>query len=229
MDPVLAKLAEDMQKLASQWIPRSYQLGKEKGQRRYNVIRPWGDRDNVNVALLLEAHSHQLAKTMAGMEIATAAGSSLSTLLEGLAGRSATWSWVLSPALAMGLASYVDETRAEIGQAEAIPANDIGVIWLTAEDQRVCSKCLYLAGRWFDARTAYDIAARIHPGCRCPAHFDVGTPDEAMVGPLETYRPGTAQEVYQNLHISELAGARVKRARRMNTPPANDLGVMRGN
>lgn len=216
MNPVLAQLAENMQKLASQHIPKAYRLGKEKGQRKYGISPLWGDRDNVNVSLLLNRHSQELAKTMTTMEAVVASGVSLDAVIEHLIGRSGAWSWVLSPALAMGLASYVDETRKEIAQAEAIPSNDIGIIWLTAEDQRVCSKCLYLAGRWFDAKTAYEIAARIHPGCRCPANFDVGTPGEAMVGPLESYHPGTAQDVYRDLHIAELAGDRVKRARRLN-------------
>jgi hypothetical protein len=90
---------------------------------------------------------------------------------------------------------------------------DIGIIWYTAEDSKVCPRCQYLAGRWFDAKEAYDIASKFHPHCRCPAHFDVGTPDEALVGPIPDYKPGTAQDVYRDLGIEGLISKRISRAR----------------
>ncbi|WP_303677625.1 hypothetical protein [Dehalococcoides mccartyi] len=197
-----------MQTLATRYIPQAYQLGKIKVQQKYGVVVPWGDKDNVNIELLLTRHAEELSRTMANMEQLAAEGRPLSELIDNLIKRASSWSWVLSPALSMGTAAYIDSARSEISEIDDVEPNDIGIIWLTAEDSRVCPKCLLLAGRWFDAREAYHIAATIHPGCRCSAHFDVGTPDTAMVGPLEGYRPGMAQDVYRDLNIAGQAQAR---------------------
>ena len=82
--------------------------------------------------------------------------------------------------------------------------NDIGVIWYNCEDEEVCEKCHYLAGRWFDAKDAYLIASQIHEGCRCKDCFDVGIPSEALVGPIPGYKPGTKQHIHQDLNIDRL-------------------------
>jgi hypothetical protein len=111
----------------------------------------------------------------------------------------------------MGMATATDESRNEIARQENIPASDIGIIWLNSEDERVCKVCLYLAGRWFDAHEAYDIASKVHGGsntCRCPPHFDVGVPREALVGPIPDYKPGTSADV-----LSGLAQTRINLSR----------------
>ena len=119
------------------------------------------------------------------------------------------------PAMAMGMAAGVDDSRTEIAKAESIPASDIGIIWSTRDDDKVCSKCQFLNGRWFDAKEAYALVATVHPGCRCPPTWDVGTPDEAIVGPIEGYKPGTAQDIYRDLNIEGVTKGRVAKARRL--------------
>jgi hypothetical protein len=218
MEPVLMELAAEMQKAANSYIPKAYEIGRAKAQAKYGVVKPWGESDNVNVELLLTRHAAELSTSMARVEQAANAGKPLAGLIDGLLKRASAWSWTLFPAMAMGLAAYVEQNRTEIAVVEKIPASDIGIIWLTAEDERVCKKCLYLAGRWFPAKQAYEIATTIHPGCRCSRFFDVGTPDEAMVGPIPGYRAGTADDVYRDLNVEgvgNLTKEREKRARRI--------------
>jgi hypothetical protein len=230
MNEILASLSKNMQLAASQFLVLAYTLGRNKAAKKYGIL-PWGEIDNVNIAMLINRHAQELAASMAALELRASQGEPLKDLLDGLIHRVGSWSWVLSPALALGLAAYVDTARRDIAtqiQVETVPpgkppisgavgvlpaANDIGIIWYTAEDKRVCPKCLYLAGRWFDAKQAYDLARSIHIGCRCSAFFDIGMPDEALVGPIPGYKPGTAQDVYRDLHVDGLASARTRRAR----------------
>lgn len=212
MNPVLSELAKQIQLAAARFIPLAYALGRKKAAKKYGV-KPWGEKDNVNVTMLLNRHAEELAQSMARIEESASQGESLSALIGGLINRAGSWSWALSPAVAMGLASYVDDARQDIAEVEGLPAANIGIIWYTAEDARVCKRCLYLSGRWFDAKEAYALASTIHRNCRCSAHFDVGTPDEALVGPIPGYKPGTAQDVYRDLHVDGLVSARDKRAR----------------
>lgn len=215
MNPVLSGMAKALATLAALYIPRAYRMGKDKARRKYaGAVPAWGDADAANVEILLSRHGEELARTLAGIEAAAAMGEmTLGAGLAALANRSGSWSWVLSPALAMGLAAGIDGARMEISREEDLPPEEIGIIWYAAEDARVCKKCLYLAGRWFDAHEAYEIAATIHPNCRCPASFDIGTPSEALVGPIPEYRPGTAQDIYRDLGVSGLIRDREKRAR----------------
>ena len=213
MRPELEKLALEMQKLAMVYLPLAYLLGKRKAEKKYGIKQKWSDKDNVNVEILLNRHAEELSGSMATIEKQVSEGKPVEGLIDNLISRAGSWAWVLSPALAMGLSAYVDDNRTEIGKIENLNSNNIGIIWYTAEDSRVCKICSYLAGRWFDAKQAYDLAAKVHPGCRCPAHFDVGTPDEALSGPIPDYKPGTAQDIYRDLNISGLVQAREKRAR----------------
>jgi len=87
--------------------------------------------------------------------------------------------------------------------------NDIGIIWYNFEDEKVCEKCQYLAGRWFAAKDAYLIASQIHEGCRCKDCFDVGIPSEALVGPIPGYRPGANQDIFKDLKIDDLIIKRI--------------------
>lgn len=88
----------------------------------------------------------------------------------------------------------------------------VGVIWFTAEDMRVCHKCDYLNGRWFPAQQAYQLASSIHPHCRCPQHFRVGVPSDALVGPIGDYNANsTADDILS--HIGEEANERRSRER----------------
>ncbi|HSW57385.1 MAG TPA: hypothetical protein VLH15_03205 [Dehalococcoidales bacterium] len=222
----MAELAKQMQLAAGIYLPLAYTLGRSKVQKQYNIIRPWGMNDQVNVELLLHRHSEELARSFARIEERVSQGEELSDLLNGLTKRLSAWSWVLYPALAAGMAAGVNETRREISHEENIPADDIGIIWYNAKDNRVCDTCLYLTGRWFDAREAYDLAAKVHPGCRCPAHFDIGTPNEAIVAPIAGYRPGTAQDVYRDLNVAGLAQARISRARQINARGGSTLPKM---
>lgn len=208
MNETLSNLAQEIQKQAESFIPKAYRLGQKKAQTRYGIVKPWGDRDNVNIALLLNRHAEELSKSMAKIDQIVSQGGSLEQGINSLLARVSSWAWVLAPALAMGLAEYTSSNRQEIAATEGISVDDIGIIWLTARDARVCPKCQYLNGRWFDAKQAYEVAATIHPGCRCPQHFDVGVPSEAMVGPIPGYRPGTAQDVYRDLNIEGLAKVR---------------------
>ena len=212
MNPVLSDLAKKLQLAAAAFIPLAYTLGRKKAEKKYGA-RPWGEKDNVNVATLLNRNAEELSKSMAAIELKVSEGAVIGGLIDNLLGRVGSWSWVLSPALAMGLASYVDDARQDIARVEALPASDIGIIWYNAEDAKVCQRCLYLSGRWFDAKEAYALASTIHPNCRCSAYFDVGTPDEALVGPIPGYKPGTAQDVYSDLHVDGLVAARNRRAR----------------
>lgn len=239
MNSILADLAETMQKQAGTYIPQAYALGKAKGQSKYGTSVPWSDMDNVNVELLLNRHAEELQQAFVGIEQRINEGHSLKDELTKLVKRAASWAWVLSPALAMGLAAYVNTNRQLIAESisteerqtteppvwnkpkqtvEMIEPNDIGVIWLNARDQRVCKRCLYLSGRWFPAKQAYEIAATIHPGCRCPSSFDIGTPDEATVGPIPGYKPGTAQDIYRDLNIDGSIRDSMRRARNASTP-----------
>lgn len=215
MNQTLSELAQQIQKRAGIYIPLAYTLGRQKVLKRYNVNRPWGTIDQVEVELLLHRHSEELAKSFAKIEERVSQGEDLADLLNGLTKRLPTWSWVLYPALAAGMAAGVNETRREISHEENIPADDIGIIWYNAKDNRVCDTCLYLTGRWFDAREAYDLASKTHQNCRCPTFFDIGTPDEAIVAPIAGYRPGTAQDVYRDLNVAGLAQARISRARQI--------------
>lgn len=94
----------------------------------------------------------------------------------------------------------------------------VGVIWFTAEDDRVCRKCDFLNGRWFPAEQAYQLASSIHPHCRCPQHFRVGVPSDALVGPIGDYNANsTADDILS--HIGEQAQSRYNQGRRKPKPP----------
>ena len=208
MNQALSNLAQGIQQQAGVFIPKAYALGRAKAQRKYGVVVPWGDRDNVAVEQLLARHADELSTSMAAIDAQQSQGAPIDHLIDNLIGRVHSWSWALVPALAMGLATYVDRARGEIGATEQLEPNDIGIIWSTAGDARVCKTCDYLNGRWFDAKEAYALAATVHRGCRCPAHWDVGTPDEALVGPIPGYKPGTAQDIYRDLGIQGAVQAR---------------------
>jgi hypothetical protein len=216
VNELLIELAKSIQVLALNYIPKAYLLGKAKAAKKYGTKPIWTDKDKVNVELLLGRHAEELSTSMAALENKVVQGTSIDDAITMFRNRLSSWSWVLSPAVADGLSAYVDENRNEIARQEQIPSGDIGVIWYNARDAKVCPKCLYLSGRWFDAKQAYEIAATIHPNCRCPAHFDVGTPDEALVGPLPDYKPGAISDVYRDLNINGLTKERVARARRLN-------------
>ena len=169
MNPALVSLAAQIQANFAKYAPKAYQLGKAKAQRKYGIIQPWGERDTVNVELLLIQHAAALSRSMALIESKASQGVPVASLIEGLISRASSWSWALAPALSMGLAAYVDQTRTAIAEQESTPKqimepNDIGIIWWTAEDVKVCEKCNYLSGRWFDAHHAYEIANTVHPG-----------------------------------------------------------------
>ena len=235
MNETLSTLAEQMQKQAIQFLPKAYLAGKLKAQRRFGILSKWSDRDRANIILLLNRHAEELSKAMVTAETRIAAGETLASIIETFAGRVGAWSWALYPAMSLGMTSYVDDNRTEIaemlppppaeqGQVARVPENDIGIIWHIV-DETACKICHYLNGRWFDAHEAYSLAASTHPNCRCVRAFDVGTPDEALVGPIPDYKPGTAQDIYANLNIAGLAQARAQtgrqemnRVRRQNTP-----------
>jgi len=185
MNPTLIDLAEEMQKAAMVYIPMAYQLGREKAQTRYGIVVPWRDVDAVHVEMLLNRHAQELATSFGRMELEIIEGKPMADALETLANTVGRWAWALEPAQVMGLASYVDATRTEIGREEGLPAEDIGVLWLTARDAKVCPRCHHLNGRWFPATEAYELAATVHPLCRCSRYFDVGVPSDAMVGPMD--------------------------------------------
>jgi hypothetical protein len=220
LNDTLSELSKKMQLAAASFIPLAYTMGRNKAAKKYG-LHAWGEIDNVNIITLLNRHAEELSKSMSAIELRASQGEPLSDLLDGLISRIGSWAWVLSPALALGMASYVDTNRHQIADQIQVEIgntdpDDIGIIWYTAEDRRVCSKCLYLAGRWFDAKQAYALAASVHGGtgtCRCPAHFDIGTPNEALVGPIPGYQPGTAQDVYRDLNIEGLSSTRIRRAR----------------
>jgi len=210
MNPILSGMATALASLAAIYIPRAYRIGKDKAKRKYGpAVSAWNTTDNANVELLLTRHAEELAKTLAAIEAAALIGTPLEEGLAALASRSASWAWVLSPALAMGMASGVDSARTQIAREEGLSPDEIGIIWYTAEDAKVCEKCLYMAGRWYDAHDAYALAAAIHPNCRCLESFDIGTPTDALVGPIPGYKPGTQQDIYRDLG----GAARVRRAR----------------
>jgi len=219
MNPILAAMGQTLATLAAIYIPRAYRLGKDKARRKYGpAVAPWGDADNANLEILLSRHGNELARALAIIEHNASTGTvALGIGLAALANRSGSWAWVLSPAMAMGISAAVNGARMEISREEGLPPDEIGIIWYTAKDTRVCKKCEYLAGRWFDAHEAYELAAQIHPNCRCPASFDIGTPDEALVGPIPGYRPGTIQDIYRDLggHVSK----RLRKARDMAVKP----------
>jgi uncharacterized Zn finger protein (UPF0148 family) len=92
--------------------------------------------------------------------------------------------------------------RRDESVAEVPDKNDeeIGIIWWNSRDDNVCEKCLEMTGRWFPNDDAFQLAKQIHPegGCRCVKHFDVGTPSEALVGPVKAkkkMRPMTDSEL----------------------------------
>jgi hypothetical protein len=90
---------------------------------------------------------------------------------------------------------------------DGLPIGEIGIIWQIA-DGDACPFCQYLNGRWFDAKDAYKIVSTICPSCRCSKEFDVGLPEEALVGPIPSYRPGTSQDIHIDLNIDRLISAR---------------------
>ena len=228
MNRTLQRMAGEMQNQFASYLPKAYQAGRLKVYRKYGVLKPWSVRDNTNISLLLNRHAEELAKSMAKAEIQLLDGYSLDHVITNFIGRVSSWSWALYPAMTLGMNSAIDSSRHEI-VAQLPPgkiphtnllapysANQIGIIWHIV-DLEACRVCQYLNGRWFDAREAYNLAAHVHPGCRCPKEFDVGTPDEATVGPIPGYHPGSARDIYSNLNISGLAQARVSRVRRTNT------------
>lgn len=189
-----------MQDLAAEYIPKGYALGRAKVEARYGIVIPWTDADNANLQVLLNRHAEVLKDSFTRMEQEIIDGKPAGDVVKKLHGRLHMWSWVLSPALAMGIAGYIDGARNHIGRAEGVPAEDIGVIWDTAHDPKVCPKCQYLNGRWFSARDAYVLAANVHPGCRCPQHFDVGDPSDALVGPVPNYRLAGVIDIFRGLN-----------------------------
>ena len=239
MNEILSDMASDIQTQFAAYLPKAYQTGRIKAERKYGVISggmAWDDRDNANIALLLNRHAEELSKSMANAEQQVNDGKPINEVIQNFIGRVSSWSWALFPAMALGMAAFVDDNRQAITETirerqpdllEPIHPSDIGIIWHTAGDGRVCKICDFLNGRWFDAKEAYDIAAKTHPGCRCGHYFDVGTPDEALVGPIDNYHPGSSQDIYRDLHVHGLAQARnqtarreTNRVRRQNTPRA---------
>ena len=213
MNPILEMLASQIQGLASSYIPIAYALGKKKAARR-GLIKPWSDKDSANVEMLLIRHAQELQGTMVTLEQGIVEGMTAEEAVKQLLKRVSLWAWVLSPALAAGLSAGVDENRNEIAEDENIPATEVGVLWYTAEDAKVCKRCEYLAGRWFPAKQAYELAATVHPRCRCPAHFDVGIPSDTTVGPIPGYQAGTIDSVYHNLgQIDHYVAKRARLAR----------------
>ncbi len=192
----MVSLAGDMQALAGRYIPQSYQLGKQKAEARYGWPSAWTDQDQANVTLLLESNATALQVSFMDAEQDIATGTPRESILKRLLGRLSAWAWVLSPALAFGTAAYVHDKRNEIAIEEKTTPDKIGIIWYSARDARVCPKCIELSGRWFPAQEGYRLAASVHPGCRCSAYFDVGTPDEAVQGP---YVPERVQALFQDL------------------------------
>lgn len=180
MNPILSEMAKRIQEKANTYIPQAYGMGRAKVQEKYGAVKPWGLQDTVNVELLLNRHAEELSRSMVKIEQAVAEGVGIDILLDQFLNRVGAWAWVLSPALASGMAAGIDSGRTEIGQEEGLESNDIGIIWLTAEDARVCDKCLYMAGRWFEAKNAYEIAASIHPGCLLPENQVLPLGLEAM-------------------------------------------------
>ena len=226
MNNTLMALAEMMQAAFAAHAPKAYQAGRLKIRQKYGVIKPWGQKDNVNISVLLNRHAEELAKAMAKAEARLVKGESIEEVVAGFLSRVDSWSWALFPAMTLGMTTSLESNRQEIA-AKLPPGkkpnllgmsspDSIGIIWHIV-DQDACRVCQYLNGRWFDAREAYDLASRVHPNCRCPKEFDVGTPDEATVGPIEDYKPGTISDVYRNLNVSGLAQARMSRVRRANT------------
>ena len=210
MNPILEILATQIQSLATTYIPIAYAMGKKKAARR-GKLKPWSDKDSANVEMLLIRHAQELQGTMVSLEQGVNEGMTLEEAVNNLLSRVSSWAWVLSPTLAAGLSAGVDENRIEFAEDENIPAQDVGVLWYTAEDGKVCKRCDYLAGRWFPAKQAYELAATVHPNCRCPAHFDVGIPSEALVGPIPGYQAGTIDSVFHNL--GQIDSRIAKRAR----------------
>ena len=169
-----------MQKQFAMYAPRAYQAGKLKVQRKYNLVKPWGERDNANIAVLLSRHAEEVSMSMAKAEQLIATGVSVQDVIAGYIARAGAWSWALFPAMAMGMTASVDDNRQEIsaqlppppgqpsGQIALVPANDIGIIWHTAGDGRVCKVCDFLNGRWFDGKEAVDLASKVHPHCLLP-------------------------------------------------------------
>lgn len=239
MDPILAQLAAEIQKQAAVFLPKAYQTGKLKGVKKYGIVTAgniWNAADNANVALLLNRHADELKKAMVRAELQINAGVPVEDVIFALMSRLKTWSWVVYPAMALGMVSYVDQNRTEIHRQENVQRqlanrplidrpNDIGIIWEVV-DAHACKVCLYLAGRWFDAKQAYDLAAKVHPNCRCPQAFRIGTPDEALVGPVPGYRPGTSQDIYNDLNVHGLTQSRINKARAMSTPRGEVPGIV---
>ena len=99
---------------------------------------------------------------------------------------------------------------------------------LVTSDNIISKREYFYSGHVYDLQSteqAYICDGAIVKNCRCPRAFDVGTPDEALVGPIPDYKPGTAQDIYANLNIAGLAQARAQagreetnRIRRQNTP-----------
>jgi len=78
------------------------------------------------------------------------------------------------------------------------PQYEIGIIWNISGDQRVCKKCLRLAGCWLDALDAYTMASTLGCKCRCPDMFVFGAPNEAWADPLPGYKPGVVESIIRD-------------------------------
>lgn len=191
---------------------------KKQLEAKMNEIRRLADKDEIEKALSkLIAQSHTWAWTASP---ALAMGKTrIAQLLE--ATRQATIGMIAEETVefqteTQNIIAEMTQGNDEIGVVAGsgvYNGEPVGIIWYTAEDDRVCYQCDYLNGRWFPSEQAYQIASSIHPNCRCPAHFDIGTPSDASVGSIGDYNANsTADDIFS--HIGEEARNRYNRERR---------------
>ena len=190
-------------------------------EEKMNSIRRLADKDEIENALSkLISQAHTWAWTASP---ALAMGKTrIAQLLQ--ATRQATLGMVAEESVEFRenamqiLRDMTQEDSQEIGVVAGsgvYNGEPVGIIWYTAEDDRVCYQCNYLNGRWFPSEQAYQLASSIHPNCRCPAHFDIGVPSDALVGSIGDYNANsTADDIFS--HIGEEARNRYNRERRQD-------------
>lgn len=82
--------------------------------------------------------------------------------------------------------SYLDGFMAGAGEAAdslatdwGVTSEEVGMIWHTAEDEKVCEICADLDGEWFPA-SEMDLSTEAHNGCRCPEYFELAPNPDAV-------------------------------------------------
>jgi len=235
-----SELVENICTIADRHLPNAYYIGMQQALKEMRITHKWDEKDQVNVNELLEQFRIEVLNKVGAISMLPK--EQIIPALKQFSRHATSWAWTSSPAMALGKLRVVElvnalkqEQRLQLANSieqstgnqlingdfnltnDAKPTHDpdnepIGLIWYTEHDDKVCSKCDFLNGRWFAGNMAYQLASSIHPNCRCSANFHLGYPSDAPVGPIGDYNANsTIDDIF-----SQIGGGLRANARRLN-------------